>query len=271
MFSINTNSSAMSALQTFADATSALDTANKRLSTGLKVADISDDASTFAVAQRIRGDLKAYDKIGESLRNAGGTVDVTQAATKAVSDMVGTMREKVTQLADSSISAETRAAYTADLTKMRSQIDSFISNASFNGNNLLKTGATDLQVVANLDGSTMSVAAHDLEADKATFDAAVDVSDADKAKATLAALDTFEQAVGGVMSGVGADARGLELHEGFVTQVADATTKGLGNLVDADIAKEAATRNALQVRQQLALQSLSSASQSSLNLLSLFR
>ena len=51
----------------------------------------------------------------------------------------------------------------------------------------------------------------------------------------------------------------------------DATKKGLGALVDADVASESATLQSLQVRQQLNIQALSIANQQPNTLLSLFR
>ncbi|KAK0350754.1 hypothetical protein LTR94_027714, partial [Friedmanniomyces endolithicus] len=51
----------------------------------------------------------------------------------------------------------------------------------------------------------------------------------------------------------------------------DALEAGVGNLVDADLAKESAKLTALQTKQQLGVQALSIANSSSQTLLSLFR
>ncbi|WP_420562905.1 flagellin [Thalassobaculum sp.] len=271
MLSINTNSSAMAAVQMFNSASNDLSQVQKRISTGLKVADGFDDASTFAVAQRLRADIQAFDKIDQSINGVKGAVEVGMAGATAVSDLVGSIREKVTQLADDSISAETRASYTEDLNSMLAQVDSFISNSNFDGTNLLETGASDLSFVAAADGSTMTVSASDLETAKGTLDGAVDVSDAANARTTLAALDTFESAVNSAISSLGSDGKALDAHSDFVGKLSDATEKGLGNLVDADLAEEASRQTALQVKQQLAVQALSTASSSATNIISLFR
>ena len=57
----------------------------------------------------------------------------------------------------------------------------------------------------------------------------------------------------------------------FVGKLQDATEAGIGNLVDADLAKESAKLTALQTKQQLGVQALSIANSSSQILLSLFR
>jgi flagellin len=57
----------------------------------------------------------------------------------------------------------------------------------------------------------------------------------------------------------------------FNTSISDATTQGLGALVDADLAKESARLQSLQIKQQLGTQSLGIANQSPQSLLGLFR
>ena len=56
-----------------------------------------------------------------------------------------------------------------------------------------------------------------------------------------------------------------------MSKLQDSLTTGIGNLVDADVAKESANLTALQTKQQLGVQALSIANSSSQNLLSLFR
>ncbi len=271
MLSINTNSGAMAAVQMYKSATNELSSVQKRISTGLKVADGFDDASTYAVAQGLRSDLKAFGKIDESLNNVKGTLEVAMAGADSVSNLVGSIREKVTALSDDSLSAEARATYTADVNSMLAQVDTFIANSSFGGTNLLKTGATDQEFVATADGSTMKVKAYDLEAAKGTLDSAVDVSTAAAARTTLASLETFETEVNKAIGSLGGDARAVDMHADFMGRLSDATEKGLGNMVDADLAEEASRQSALQVKQQLAIQALASSAQAPLNLVSLFR
>ena len=57
----------------------------------------------------------------------------------------------------------------------------------------------------------------------------------------------------------------------FVSKLTDVLTTGVGNLVDADLAKESARLQALQVQQQLGAQALSIANQAPQIILSLFK
>ena len=73
------------------------------------------------------------------------------------------------------------------------------------------------------------------------------------------------------LASLGTASTGLDTHLTFVGKLQDATEAGIGNLVDADLAKESAKLTALQTKQQLGVQALSIANQGSSILLSLFR
>ena len=73
------------------------------------------------------------------------------------------------------------------------------------------------------------------------------------------------------LQGLGTTSKSLERQITFNSKLQDALEAGAGNLVDADLAKESAKLTALQTKQQLGVQALSIANQSSGILLSLFR
>ena len=73
------------------------------------------------------------------------------------------------------------------------------------------------------------------------------------------------------LSGLGADSRSIDSQIDFIGILSDATTTNLGAIVDADLAKESAALQSLQIKQQLATSTLSIANQSPSFLVSLFR
>jgi flagellin len=94
--------------------------------------------------------------------------------------------------------------------------------------------------------------------------------------ATLAAgvLSRLQVSIGNVslaLADLGAQLKQIESHNKFVGKLTDAVEAGIGNLVDADMAKESARLQALQVQQQLGAQALSIANQAPNIILSLFR
>src|SRR5690606_21551658 len=82
-----------------------------------------------------------------------------------------------------------------------------------------------------------------------------------------ASIANVNQALGDL----GAQAKQIESHTKFVAKLTDVLTAGIGNLVDADLAKESAKLQALQVQQQLGTQALSIANSAPQVILSLFR
>ena len=271
--SINTNVGAMVALASLRTTQANLNVASKQVQTGYRVADAADDASTFSVAQGIRGNLQAYQAVQASLANGVGLGSVTQAALTNISNLIGNLQAKITQLADGSINANQRAIYTADFNAMTSQVANFISQANYNGSNLLSAASTDKTFLADTNGTSLTMTSQssvDLAFNTFATTANI-VATASDAAAGLTNLSTFQQAVATSLGANAAETRTLQLQSSFVNSIVDATTTGLGAIVDADIGKASASVQALQVRQQLGIQSLSIANQQPSVLLGLFR
>ena len=91
------------------------------------------------------------------------------------------------------------------------------------------------------------------------------------ASAQLAAVNASILNVNAAVAKLGTASKAFEMHTNFVAKLSDALTTGVGNLVDADVAKESANLTALQTKQQLGIQALSIANQAPSTLLSLFR
>jgi len=271
--SVNTNIGAYTALASLRTTQSALNVASKQVQTGYRVADAADDASTFSVAQGSRANLQAYGAIQASLASGVGIGTVTQAALTSVSNLIGNLQAKITQLADGSISDNQRTIYTADFNAMTSQVANFISQASYNGTNLLSAGSTAKTFLADTNATTLTISSQStVDAAFNTFAATANiVATASDAAAGLSVLSTFQQAVATSLGANASETRTLTLQSSFVNAIVDSTTTGLGAIVDADIGKASAAVQAQQVRQQLGIQSLSIANQQPSVLLGLFR
>lgn len=270
MNSINTNMGAMVALRNMSSVNSELAGVQNRVSTGLKVSSATDDGAAFAVAQGLRGDIKAYESVNEQLSMAKGTVSVALEASTQISDTLNDLQSTLTKMADENVTGDARAQYNADYVAIQTELTNYVANAEFNGTNLLQTASTDVDVVANVDGSTYTISAQDLQ----TSVAALAGAPADAAAAATAlggALVTAQSASNTALNGLAADSKRLDNQISFNSAVSDATEAGLGAIVDADLAKESARLQALQTKQQLAVQTLSMANQAPSSLLGLFR
>ena len=271
--SINTNSSAFIALRTLNSVNRNLDQTQNRVSTGLKIAGALDDASNFSIAQGIRGELKAIGAVTQGLNNAKGIGKVALAGTTGLSNLTADIRQKITELSNEGITTQQRSILTNDFNQLLSQAANFIDNAVFNGVNLLDTAIASPNIVtlSNLTGGTLTLSNADLRTEVNAL-AIVSVGSASASQAVIATqYSALESTVNDALGSLGAEVRALELQTQFLEQISDATNEGLGNIVDADLARESARLTALQVQQQLSIQTLGIANQRPQSLLGLFR
>src|SRR5258708_23815485 len=154
---INKNGGGVVALQNLSIVNSRLTAVQNQVSTGLKVASAVDDASSFAIAQGIRGSIKAYAAVSQGIANARGVATVALAGSNAISDLLGDIQAKISQGENAGNSTAQQSILNSDFSNLVSQINTFISNATYNGRNLLSTGSTSINVIANIDGSTLTL------------------------------------------------------------------------------------------------------------------
>jgi flagellin len=84
-------------------------------------------------------------------------------------------------------------------------------------------------------------------------------------------FNNLESLVNSSLGSLGAEVRSMTLQTTFLNELSDAMEEGLGNIVDADMARESAKLTSLQVQQQLSIQTLGIANQRPQSLLGLFR
>jgi flagellin len=272
--SVNTNTGALVALQNLQATNRELDTVQNRINTGKKVNSAKDNGAIWAIAQGQRAEISALNAVKDSLDRGASAVDVSLAAGESVSDLLVQLKEKALAATDTSLSTASRNALNEDFQAIRDQITTVVDNASFNGLNLLDGSATGgFAALANTTGSTITVADEDLSLSGSivTLAASAAIDTASAATASLADVNTSIDNVSAALARLGTGAKSLETHRNFVGKLSDALEAGVGNLVDADLAKESARLQSLQTKQQLGVQALSIANSSTSILLGLFR
>jgi flagellin len=269
--SINTNIGAFVALQNLNAVNLRLDTTQNRVSTGLKVNNAVDDASSFAIAQGVRGNLKAFEAVSQGLANGRGVAAVTLAGATAISDLLGDIQKKITEGQNAGNSTEQQQILNADFLNLVTQINTFITNATYNGRNLLSHISTSINVIANVDGTVLTIRSNSAFSFQSANLGAQNLSSTIGAFKALSSLFQATAVINQVLGNLGADTRTLNFQETFISKLSDAVSEGLGSIVDADLAKESSRLQALQVQQQLSVQTLNIANQKPSGLLSLFR
>ena len=201
--------------------------------------------------------------------------DVALSAGESISDLLNQLKEKVVAAKDGSLKTQSRQLLDNDFKALLRALSSQVSNAAFDGGNLLNGSLTSgIQFLANADASSfVTLTAKDLSLGGTIIELALSDSLLTLTGATqaLTRLDDSITQLNAALGSIGAQAKQIEAHNGFVSKLMDTLESGIGNLVDADLAKESARLQALQVQQQLGAQSLSIANQAPQALLSLFR
>ena len=273
--SVHTNTSAMIALQQLNKTNDQLEQVQTRINSGFKVNGAKDNASIWAVAQGQRADVGALSAVKMSLDRATSIADVSLTAGETISDLLLQIKEKVVAAMDPSIDINSRTALNADYKSLLRQIVSITDNAEFDGANILNGSlATSIRFLANADADafiTLGVKNLSLGGAIVTMAATSSINTATNATAVLALLNASITNVNTAMGDLGAQARQIENHNTFVSKLTDVLNSGIGNLVDADLAKESARLQALQVQQQLGAQALNIANTAPQVILSLFR
>jgi flagellin len=281
--SVVTNESAMIALQSLDKTNSALRVVQKQVSTGFRVADAVDDGAAYAIAQGIRSTVGALTSANQQLGSSQGLLSTTMSGLNNISNTMTSMRDVLVKLSDSSVTGADRTNYQAQYGSMLANVKTFIQDANYDGKTLIGnlTGsngaftAAGVSVSRNESGSLYNVVASGMSA---MFNAISFGTTTLASAATVAALITATgtfltqfNAVSTALNTVGSETNYVNNQVSYNSDKIDALNSGIGSLVDADLAKESAQLQSLQIRQQLGTQTLSIADQSPAALLTLFK
>jgi len=274
MATINTNPGAMIALTNLNNTNKEMQNVQTRIATGLAVSSAKDNGGIYAVAQKMRADVKSFESVSNSLDLATSTVDVAIAGGEAISDLLVEMKEKALAGSDASLDTASRTALNEDFKALRDQIGKIVSNATFNGTNLINNSVTSISALANAAGSsTISVIDENMSlgGGVVTLAATASFESAGAATTIAGTISTSINNLSSSLARLGTGAKSMQIHKDFVGKLSNALDKGIGNLVDADLAKESAKLQSLQVKQQLGVQALSIANSAPSTILGYFR
>lgn len=273
--SVHTNAAAAVALQNLSRTNDNLTGVQNRISTGLTVQGAKDNAAVWAIAQGQRADLGALSAVKQSLDRATSIADVAVAAGESISDLLNQLKEKVVAAKDMSLKTQSRQLLDADFKALLRSIKSAVDNASFDGGNILNGSLTNgLKFLANAGATqfiTLSGKNLSLSGSIITLGLSDSLLTVTGSTTALSKLDASINNLNKSLGDIGAQSKQISAHNTFVAKLSDTIESGIGNLVDADLAKESARLQALQVQQQLGAQALSIANQAPQIILSLFQ
>jgi flagellin len=301
----------MTALQSLTATNKALTDTQNRISTGLRVANASDNAAYWSIATTMRSDTAALSTVQDALGLGAATVDVAYTGVESAIKVVDQIKSKLVAARQPGVD---RGKIQSEITELQAQLRGIAESASFSGENWLSVdsgaasynatktivssfqrtgGAVDIGTISIDITATELFDADDqsgiLDTVSTTTNGAVNYSIAGAADAldisaltdSTADLADLEEIIGVVDTAIstmtdaatalGAAKARIGIQQDFVKGLMDAISRGVGQLVDADMNEESTRLQALQVKQQLGVQALSIANSSSQTILSLFR
>lgn len=305
--SVNTNIGAQVALASLNSTNTQLQASQKRISTGYRVSDATDDGGAFAVAQRVRSDTGVLTSVNQQLGGAKGLVSTAATALKGLSDVINSAGALLGKIGDASITQGTRDQYVTDYKKLVVQAANYVDGSTYNGQSLLgkvagtvpgtvgptagtsktvinsETGSTSTlnnadnstiaSTLAGLIGATFTRSATGVD-NFAAATAGNDQTAASTALTSTSGATSYASALKNIADQSNqnaADSNLLDSTISFNSSKIDSLNAGLGALIDTDLSKESANLQALQIKQQLGTQELSLANQAPQSLLSLFK
>ncbi|MDG2522437.1 flagellin [Caulobacter segnis] len=269
--SVNTNVGAMAALQTLNGTNTELGVVQGRINTGKKIATAKDNGAIWAIAKNQAATSNSLNAVRDSLQRGQSTIDVGLAAGDTVVDLLNKMKEKALAAADTSITTASRETLAADFNSLRDQITKAVSNAKFSGANIIDGSTNSMSFLSNDSGDAFTVTARNLSLGGLGLDSDSTFTNASDAVDMVSTITTALSTATNKLASLGTNSAGLDAHLTFINKLQDSLDAGVGNLVDADLAKESARLTALQTKQQLGVQALSIANSSTSTVLGLFR
>jgi flagellin len=275
MLSVNNNAGALLALQSLNATAQELQQTQNEVSTGLAISSPQDNGAIWAIAQNERGTSGALDSVIQSLQRGQSTIQVATQAGTSISDLLNQLKGLALSGSDTSLDATSLAALNTQFKSILGQITQIVSNSNFNGVNMISHTGTTIYALATATGGQITVAAQDLSLGGAnmgaTLSATASIGTTALATSMITVVNNAITKVNSALGDLGNGATALQNQLTFTQNLQDTLDTGIGNLVNANMGKESAQLTALQTKQQLGIQALSIANQSSSVLLSLFR
>ncbi|MBR0776514.1 flagellin [Bradyrhizobium diazoefficiens] len=304
--SLLTNTAAMTALQTLRSVSNSLQTTENRISSGFRVATASDNSAYWSIATSMRADNAALSAVSDSLGLSAATVDTEYTALTATvgSDGNSGLTKLQALLVEAKTAGIDRNKIQAEITQIQQDMKNTAKSATFNGVNWLSTNTATPSTVnlissfSRIGGTPtinyiqVTVANYSLYTggatptgflDQVSAATSVSVDTIDISALTDSTTDqtTLDKLIGQVTSALntvsqsaadlGAIKNRISNNSDFVKTLMDSVTRGVSQLVDADMNAESTRLSALQTQQQLGIQALSIANQNSQSILSLFK
>jgi flagellin len=282
---INTNLNSINAQRNLSMSQSSLAVSMQRLSSGLRVNSAKDDAAGLAIAERMNSQVRGMNV---AIRNANDGISMSQTAEGAmgkVADSLQRMRELSVQSANDTNSADDKLSLDKEFGELAKEIQRVLGGTSFNGQNVLGTGAKafEFQVGANTTtNDSISITTTNLTTDTeitavagdgtpAATGRAVLTGDATATKAVITQIDAALTKINGERALMGASQSRFDSAITNLQISVENQSAARSRIMDTDFAAETANLSRSQILQQAGNAMVAQANQLPQQVLALLR
>ncbi len=149
---VKNNMSAISTLNTLNKNSNALTKSLAKVSSGMKINGAADDASGYAISERMRVQIRGLDQANSNTQNGSSMMKVAEGAVSSTVDILKTLKEKVINAANDTNTDSDRATIQKELDQSIDQINDN-ANVTYNGK-LLVDGSHNSEVKATSTAMT---------------------------------------------------------------------------------------------------------------------
>ena len=133
---VKNNMSALSTLNTLNKNTNALSKSLQKVSSGMKINSAADDASGYAISERMRVQIRSLDQANSNAQNGSSMMKVAEGAVSSTVEILKTLKEKAVNAANDTNTDADRATIQKELDQSIDQINDN-ANVTFNGQYLV--------------------------------------------------------------------------------------------------------------------------------------
>lgn len=268
---INTNLSSLIVQKNLSSATTSLNNAIERMTTGYKINHAKDNAAGFSIAESWKTKIGSLDIASENASMGADLLKTTEENYSLITEHLQRVRDLTEQAANGTYGSDSLKAIASEMTARLNEIDRIAANAEFNGISLMKGKGSEINLQIGIDATTNSR----ISLEAGLFEGAtskdllkVEIADFVKSAASTAnasgQLTVLDAAISNIstrQTAIGAAQNRVESAISSITVQSENLTSSLSTIRDADVANESSSYIKAQILQQASATLLATANQ----------
>jgi flagellin len=268
MGTIGTNIGALNASYYLTLNTDGFNKSVRRLASGSRLADPSDDAAGVGVSGRL---LATIGRLGAAVDSTNNVISYAQTADgflQTIQAQLTRMSELAQRATNGAFGTADRANYATEFNTLRAQVSNLLSNATFNGQTLFGSSAQSITVAINASGVTDSFTINALTTNILGI-ASSSIDTITNASSAISALNNAITTIGNSRAQVNADISKFNFHISNLRSEKMNVESANSRIYDLDIAAESTRLARYNILLQSATAMLTQANASQENVLGL--